>query len=291
MDPLWPWLLLVAAVGIVEGLVGESIGLAEPTTQSETTVRTRQGGSPIPFRDDLPVPGGYVTFTRGNTETALIWEEDATKGEASFPCSASTPATEETASVQVDSEESLEQQPPNPEELSLKEAPSVAPASRLRGIKSLVFGSLILGVLLLVMNAPDELDSEDSALTELRHFFAEDLIDRMFAIDDFLDTKVPVFPFKILSFWILVGAAPVLFFSGLENLARNLRRHRHGQAPPRGPRVPSLPLSLLSTLLSMWVVMLPAYNNAEDDESPLLEEVSVNIAWGVNIAYMTLLLF
>ena len=291
MDPLWPWLLLVAAVGIVEGLVGESIGLAEPTTQSETTVRTRQGGSPIPFRDDLPVPGGYVTFTRGNTETALIWEEDATKGEASFPCSASTPATEVTASVQVDSEESLEQQPPNPEELSLKEAPSVAPASRLRGIKSLVFGSLILGVLLLVMNAPDELDSEDSALTELRHFFAEDLIDRMFAIDDFLDTKVPVFPFKILSFWILVGAAPVLFFSGLENLARNLRRHRHGQAPPRGPRVPSLPLSLLSTLLSMWVVMLPAYNNAEDDESPLLEEVSVNIAWGVNIAYMTLLLF
>ncbi|CDI79146.1 hypothetical protein, conserved [Eimeria acervulina] len=292
MDCLWPWLLLVAAVEVAGVLAGGSIGLAEPTTESETTSSTWQSRRPFPstIEEELPVLGGHPAFARVDTETALSWE-DATKASVSFPCTTCTTVADETASVQEETAGSFEVLQSNPDELPVEEtSPVAAAAVPLRGLKSLILSSLLLGVLLLIVTAPDEVYNEDNALVAWRHFFAEEMIDGMFAIDDFLDAKAPVFPFKIFSFWMLAGAVPMMFVSGLVNVVQSIKRRRQGLPLLQGPRVSGLTVSLMAALLSVWVMLLPVYRSAGDYEGHLLEEVSVNIAWGVNIACLSLLL-
>ncbi|CDJ30782.1 uncharacterized protein EMH_0047460 [Eimeria mitis] len=284
MDRLLPWLLLVAAVEIAGGLAGGSIGLAAPAIEPETTSRTQESDSPAPSKDaGLSVFAGRLSSMRGDTETALSWDDDI-----SLPCTTCTTAAEDAAPVQVEAEGPPEALPSTPVEPLVKETPPVV--SPVRGLKSLILGSLVLSVLLLIMNAPDEVQNEDNALATWRHYFAEEMIDGMFALDDFLDTKVPAFPFKILSFWVLAGAAPMLFFSGLVNIARSLKKQRHGQPLRQGPRVSGFPLIIMTALLSIWMMMLPVYRDIDDDDDPLLEDVSVNLSWGINLAYLSLLL-
>ncbi|CDJ53730.1 hypothetical protein, conserved [Eimeria brunetti] len=272
MERLWQWLLLVAAVEIGGGQAGGSIGLAVTAMASETTSSTRDSDNPVPYGDaELSVLEGHHALSRGDTETALSWDDDVTKT-VSFPCSTCSTAAGETAPAKVEAEISVETVPTNTVELSTGLGATGAPvAVPLRGVKSLVSGFLLLSVLLFIINAPDEVDNEDGAFTALHHFFAEGMIDGMFAIDDLLEEKAPVFPFKIFSFWILAGAAPILFLSGLINVVHGLKRRRQRQSLP-GPRFSGLPLKLVAALLSMWVTMLPVYTNADDDDGPLLEE-------------------
>ncbi|CDI86269.1 hypothetical protein, conserved [Eimeria praecox] len=291
MDRLWAWLLVVAAVEVAGGLAGGSIGLAETTMESETTNSTHERDSPIPSRvEELSVLDGHLAFMRGDTETEVSGDDDVTKASLSFPCSTCTSAVEEADPGQAEREGSLEEMRTTPGELLVKETSPVAAAAPLRGIKTLIVGSLIVGLLLLILSGPEEVHEEDGAFAVWRHFIAEEMIEGMFVTDELLDTKFPVFPFKVFSFWMLAGVGPMLITSGLVKIARSLKLRRQGRALPKGRRVSLRPVNVIATILSLWAMMLPAYRNTDNSGSQLLEDISVNIAWGANIAYLSLLL-
>nr|AET50713.1 hypothetical protein [Eimeria tenella] len=158
--------------------------------------------------------------------------------------------------------------------------------SPIRGIKSLVTGSLMLGLLLILLSAPEDSDDDSHVFTRLHDSIADEIVDGLFAVDDFLEARAPIFPFWIVTFWVLTGAAPILFFSGLVDLTQSLRKRRHTPNSLGNPKPTGFPFGFLVTSLAILALSLPANQDSDNPTHAVAMEACVNLIWGMNLVFL-----
>ncbi|KAL8434702.1 hypothetical protein Efla_007647 [Eimeria flavescens] len=151
----------------------------------------------------------------------------------------------------------------------------------LRGIKSIVGGSLLLALTLwLVLADSSELEGElDEGDTLVDKF-----VDSWWAAEDFMDNNLPFLPVMAASRVVLLGAGPALLLSGLVDLAASLRQRRSN-----GPQASTWFVKGLVLVAAASIAAIALFNAAPEptlDDYGLLEEdfeIAANAAWGVHL--------
>ncbi|CDJ70241.1 hypothetical protein, conserved [Eimeria necatrix] len=286
MNLLLTWPLLAAAAEAAGGLASGSIGLTEQTLESEVSENSTEGYGRAFLDDKLWLLGDSpITFTSNFGEAGLEGY-DLSASSANIHCSTCTTPVEDQHSSQP-SINAQKEQAAGTEVLAREEMTTGSP---IRGIKSLVTGSLMLGLLLILLSAPEDSDDESHILTRLHDSLADDIVDGLFAVDDFLEAHVPIFPFWIVTFWVLTGAAPILFFSGLVDLTQSLRKRRHTPNSLANSKPTGFPFGFLVTSLAILALSLPANQDSDNPTHAVAMEACVNLIWGMNLVFLLRLL-
>ena len=159
----------------------------------------------------------------------------------------------------------------------------------LKGIKSLIIGSILLVIMFLALTSPEDLSSDSNIISKLHHLFGEGVQDLLFEADDFLEEQLSPSPFLVLTPWIILGIAPTLFLTGALRLVRTITKRRGGVSKGMHVPVAFFLISLLCLTTLPGLLLYGEFPN-EDESSEYALDAVANYAFGMKVTALFILM-
>ncbi|KAL8274056.1 hypothetical protein Esti_002055 [Eimeria stiedai] len=162
----------------------------------------------------------------------------------------------------------------------LEENPSATKRNPVKGVKSLVIGGLLLFLLGWAMST--DVSQYDGELAE--ESFGDKLVDSWWAVEDYVDDRMPSLPIMQVFKMLLLAAGPVLVVSGLLELMVSLKNRNSKSEHQSTLLLRGLVLMALPTvILALAFVAVPDAHEENFAEAQEDFEIVTKIAWGMHL--------
>ncbi|KAL8452072.1 hypothetical protein Emed_001613 [Eimeria media] len=197
-------------------------------------------------------------------------------------------AFEKTEEAEQRERDAIDKNKENNNNMDMMEEKSSLHASgkpaRLRGIKSLVIGGLLLFVLGVAF-ATDISEFEEDEIPE--DTFSDKLVDSWWAMEDYVDQKLPGVPIMYVLKMLLLAAGPVLAVSGLLEFIVSLR-NRYTNENDNNNRSTLLMRGMILMAIPSAVLALAIVAMPDPDADNFLQaqedfELLAQIVWGMHL--------
>ncbi|KAL8442911.1 hypothetical protein Emag_006196 [Eimeria magna] len=294
MSPRWSGLILAALSWAgAQGKAAHVLKDVEPEAEVEAGMTQAPAPMGAFFSDTLVAPADSKPLLRhwaAEWGDPPVWshrgaEADLTHtwtNEEGLTVSQSLDVNPESVILEKTEAEHREEVSEKSADLS-EENPLAAKRTPLKGIKSLVIGGLLL-VLLGVMMSTEFSEYDDELVEE---GFGDKLVDSWWAIEDYVDERIPALPIIRVIKMLLLAAGPVLAVSGLLDFVVSLRNRYTQQRNRstllmRGMVLMAVPSVILA--LALFTIPEPHAENAENfSEAQEDFEVLAQVAWGMHL--------
>lgn len=286
MDPNWRRFVLSMLAWAGCAWAEPSIQEAAYSGGAKETIYDTQGALfPLAAAADASIHEWSASL--GSTGRFSTREATPTYGD-SYSLSLLSAQHDDTLAIPVErTEESLH---PVKVEETLKESQTAAAVYPLRGIKSLVVGSILLALALFAFTCSEDAELDSDSYDKFYSYIGEEVLRAFDELDNHIERSLPGLPLPVTTFWVLAGAAPALILSGLVDLTLSLRRRRLGKPPSAAPPLRGVFLALLAVVIALPLVALPGNVHGHDEIQDAVVDTIGNFALGVGITGIMMML-
>lgn len=231
--------LASAAVGVKAGYdLSEATGSVYDPTESDGALRTES------WRSFKGLRGQDIASTYGGAGSEFILAEGYNTEliPVEYATELTHPEKREDSKVQEN------------------EAPDVV-TPPLRGIKTFIFGALLLFFMLFIFASSEEFNLGKDPRSKFHRVLGEKLVDALADLDDVMIKQMPGIPFALLATSLLLSLGTALMFSGILQLGFTLR----DRFKSNDTRVTSRMLGFVITPIALSIVLAFALLLTVDD--------------------------